>query len=133
MMIRLIASVFITIGILLLTSFDFEECKDCYQEYLKMASYYKNVKFNEVHMIYTTYSIKDGLHSERLTTEIIQNNDKIKLSNGYVTTYQDGKTYVVIAYDRKQIVIQNAGGKDAVKTSWDKMSAWYHIDTLKKY
>ncbi|MDF2456567.1 MAG: hypothetical protein K0R51_2560 [Cytophagaceae bacterium] len=120
---------------IVLSAYTTHEHSDCYQEYIRMSSYYKNLNTAKIYMKYSSVSVLNGEYGEKLVTEITHNENKMRMTNGHITMYQDDKNCVLIAHDRNQIVLQTGGfNKDITAgLSWDKMSSSYHIDTLKKY
>jgi hypothetical protein len=119
---------------LVLSSYDYTGCEDCYSEYLRMSSYYKNTNTEKIYMKYTAVSVVGGVYGEALTTELTQVDAKFRLNSGaHMTMYQDEQFQIIVSHDRKQIVVQKSRFSKKAAMDWDKLSASYHADTLKKY
>jgi hypothetical protein len=110
----------------------FRTDSDCYQAYEKMINHYKGCDYENFNMAYTTYSVMNGEEGGVLNNEVIKNKAKIKFFNQYMEMYQDEKHVLVVAKDRRQIVIQKAKKQTTIDTK--QLSNWQQsVDTLKKY
>ncbi|GAL85640.1 hypothetical protein MYP_2869 [Sporocytophaga myxococcoides] len=108
---------------------------NCDNDLEHIISFFKKTySKDKIYVKYTSYNIQDNEQGEKLENEVWVYKGKIKISNAYMTLYQDAQTQVTILKSSKLLFIKNlkeANGNLAGDIS--KLSPGEYIDSLKRF